>query len=250
MIGGGLVIDQPVPPPVSTWTWLITQAAAAAPVFQVVGAIATTLAAIAAWRSASAARFTARRADETSRRAVEALGRATRPYFEVLLSGGDEESREPQPARLYVYNHSEHSGVILGGTVRPTGSAEVQILGRGTQVGTTRGQPTVDNRAYLELSAPLARVYPDIQEDDPGPGYPDERPVVIHLDYSDALGMVHWRERVDLEEKPSFQEVGGPRHPVRYSYGPGRRYDPEILNLNAQPERPVGWIRRTWRKVW
>lgn len=130
----------------------------ALPWFQIFGTFVTALAAVAAWRSANSAGFAARKADDTSRRAAEALSRATTPTLEILPSGGDDRSREPQQMTLYVRNDAPHPGVIVAAKIERTdGHPTVTMVGPPVTLGTHRSS---DRAAYIELSGPIARLRP------------------------------------------------------------------------------------------
>lgn len=227
----------------------------AAPVFQIVGTLATAAAAVAAWRSASAAQVTAGKADETSRRATEALSRATMPELEILLSGGDNRSREPQKMNLYVRNDARHPCVVVAAKIERTdGKPDVTMVGPRVQLGTPVSAPTLDNVVYIPLSGPIPRLHPDAEEGAPrtdgtGPF------LACSVDFTDAAGLVSWRQRVHFHEKVNFlvttQENEIVVDPVySYDWWHGRT-EPELV-----PERPSstprspGWLRRFLHWIW
>ena len=228
--------------------------AQALPWFQIVSTVATALAAIAAWRSASAARFTAGKTDETARRATEALSRAIMPKLEILLSRGDDRSREPQQMALYVRNDAPNPCVIVGVKIeRADGHPAVSMVGPPVRLG-TRDALTMDNVAYLPLSGPIARLCPDAEKvtstEETGPF------LACAVDFTDAAGLVKWRQHIRFHERvgPRVVLQDGERRlggePV-YSYDWRERPEPEIVSDGASStSRPPGWVRRTWHRVW
>lgn len=152
---------------------------------------------------------------------------------------------------LYVRNDAAHPGVIVAAKIERTdGLPTVTMLGPSVSIGTPSTPEWV---AYIPLSGPIARLHPDAPE----PTRSEESGVFLEcaVDFTDTYALVTWRQHVRLYERVSFpvtrEEAGtGVSEPL-YSYDSWERPEPEIVSArDSLTTRPVGWVRRNWRRFW
>jgi hypothetical protein len=229
----------PVQPAASVATDLL-------PWVQIVGIAFTAISAIAAAFSARAALRTAGRADETSRRAVEALGRATMPVLRVDIghypSTEQEAGRGPVPVTLFVVNLGSNRGLLVGASVsRPDSVVLTAHEPMPMEIGSTAVEYEQDHAVHLHMGT-MPRLLPKAREN------VDSQPVItVDVEFTDVGRVAVWRHRSRWAERVQFGEDGEPV----YCYERGGQ--PEIESVShdsAASERPVGWVRRTWRRFW
>jgi hypothetical protein len=212
--------------------------------------LATAFAATAAWRSSIASRQSAAHTEETARRSAETLGLSRRPYLMVSVP---EWKPSQGRAGLLIVNGGEHAAIITAASVKRPDNGQVATATRlpaMLKLRSREGQAIVKPRVFapLETFSPLT---------------PTARPGVsasallltYELEFSDAAGLVSWRQTGKLREeiKFKFDQVNDEKvtHQIYlYNEVEDSRSEPTVIyGAGLAPRRPPGLIRRVTAPV-
>ncbi len=210
---------------------------------QIVGTGFTAVAAIAAAFSARAALRTAGRADETSRRAVEALGRTTKPLLSIALFEESSHSRDPvsAPMKLQIGNNGANRGWITKVVARRSDGPEyTTTVPMPVEIGSTAISYEPNWTLVLPLGEwPRLTTNPRVDGD-------SDMIVTTEVEFTDIGKLVTWCQRARWQERVQIQPDGRPT----FSYVTLGSSEPELISdLPRSESRPVGWVRRTWRRA-
>ena len=211
---------------------------------QIVGTGFTAVTAIAAAFSARAALLTAGKADETSRRAVEALGRATKPLLSVGLVEESSRSRDPvsAPMELEISNIGANRGWITKAVARRSDGPEYTTT---VSMPVEIGSKAISYEPNWVLVVPLGE-WPRLTTN-PHVGGDSDVIVTTEVEFTDIGKLVAWCQRARWQERVQIQPDGLPT----FGYVTLGTSEPELISdLPRSESRPVGWVRRVWRRVW